>query len=178
MHNPVTGDVYEFMETSKDTNGERVTMKATISGKGKMVPNHIHVLQDESYEVTSGVLTIWQDGVITKLPAGEKMTLARNKPHNHYNDADLPVSYIHSVTPALDFDYLVENLVKLSIDGKMHNGKAGFIQELVTLKYLDSKTFLAAIPVGTQKALMNIIGPIGRLFGYRAVYKKYSGIEK
>jgi quercetin dioxygenase-like cupin family protein len=178
MHNPVTGDVYEFMETSKDTNGERVTMKATISGKGKMVPNHIHVLQDESYEVTSGVLTIWQDGVITKLPAGEKMTLARNKPHNHYNDADLPVSYIHSVTPALDFDYLVENLIGLAGDGKSNHGKYGLVQEMVTLKYLDSKTYLSDIPVGIQKGLMYIIAPIGRLLGYRAIYEKYSGIEK
>jgi len=25
---------------------------------------------------------------------------------------------------------------------------------------------------------MNTVAPIGRLFGYRAIYKKYSGIEK
>lgn len=52
------------------------------------------------------------------------------------------------------------------------------VQELVTLKYLDSKTFLADIPVGIQKILMYTIAPLGRLFGYRAIYKKYSGIEK
>jgi hypothetical protein len=58
------------------------------------------------------------------------------------------------------------------------NGKAGIVQELVTLRYLDSKSYLASIPVGIQKVLMSIVGPIGRLFGYRAIYKKYSDIEK
>ena len=83
-----------------------------------------------------------------------------------------------NVTPALDFDYLLENIIGLTIDGKMPNGKAGLVQELVTLKYLDSKSYLADIPIGLQKFLMNVIAPIGRMFGYRAIYKKYSGIEK
>jgi hypothetical protein len=112
------------------------------------------------------------------LKQGEKMTLPKNKPHNHYNDSNETVVLIQSVTPALDFDYLLENIIGLTIDGKMPNGKAGLIQELVTLKYLDSKSYLADIPQGMQKFLMNVIGPIGRMFGYRAIYKKYSNIEK
>ncbi len=53
----------------------------------------------------------------------------------------------------------------LAADGKSKNGNYGLIQELVTLRYLDSKTFLADIPVGIQKVLMHIIAPLGRLFG-------------
>jgi hypothetical protein len=52
------------------------------------------------------------------------------------------------------------------------------MQELVILKYLESKTFLADIPIGIQKVLKNVVAPIGRLMGYRAIYRKYSGIEK
>ncbi|MFZ9982252.1 MAG: cupin domain-containing protein, partial [Cyclobacteriaceae bacterium] len=108
-----------------------------------------------------------------------KILLPKNIPHNHYNnDDDNPVVYIHSVTPALDFDLLIENLVGLAADGKSKNGKYGLVQELVSLKYLDSTSYLADIPVGMQKVMMNIIAPIGRLLGYRAVYKKYSGVEK
>jgi hypothetical protein len=78
----------------------------------------------------------------------------------------------------LDIDYLVETLLGLAADGKVKNGKYGLVQELVILKYLDSKTYLADIPIGVQKVLMNIVGPMGRLMGYRAIYKKYSGIER
>lgn len=174
LTNPLTGDTFEFLETSGDTNGERVTIRSTLKRKGMIVPNHVHVLQDESFEVLSGELTYFLDGTLSKAAAGDRITLFKNKAHNHFNMSDEPVTYIHTVSPALDFEYLVENLVGLASDGKMPNGKAGLIQELVTLKYLDSKTFLASIPIGIQKAMMNVVGPIGRQLGYRAIYRKYS----
>jgi quercetin dioxygenase-like cupin family protein len=176
--NPTNNDSYEFIETAKDTSGERVTMKAIISNKGQLVPNHFHVLQDEQFEVISGQLTVLFEGKTHKLSQGEKIKLPKNIPHNHYNSEDSPVTYIHTVTPALDFDFLIETLVGLAADGKSKNGKYGLVQELVALKYLDSKSYLAEIPIGVQKILMNIIAPVGRVFGYRAIYKKYSGIEK
>lgn len=178
LQNPNTGDLYEFLETSKDTNGKRMTLKLTLKTKGELVPNHFHALQEESFEVLDGKLTIWLGGKTQVLSAGEKITLPKNVPHNHFNNEDEPVTFLQSVTPALDFEYLMENIIGLTIDGKMPNGKAGLVQELVTLKYLDSKSFLANIPVGIQKLLMNIVGPIGRLLGYRAIYAKYSGFEK
>jgi hypothetical protein len=88
------------------------------------------------------------------------------------------LTYIQTVTPALDFDYLLETLFGLAADGKNKHAKLGLMQELVILKYLDSKTFLADIPIGAQMLLKNIVAPIGRMMGYRAIYSKYSGIEK
>jgi quercetin dioxygenase-like cupin family protein len=178
IKNPGTGDVFEFLETSKTTNGERMVLKQTIKTKGHLYPNHFHTLQDESFEVLAGKLTIWLEGKTTTFSAGDKITLPKNKAHNHYNNDNEPATFIQTVFPALDFEYLLENIIGLTIDHKMSNGRAGLIQELVTLKYLDSKTFLPGIPIGIQKIAMNIVGPLGRLFGYRAIYKKYSGIEK
>lgn len=178
LKNHLTGDVYEFLETSQDTQGERMKLKLTLKSKGVLVPNHFHTLQEERLEVISGKLTIWLAGKTQILSAGEQITLPKNIPHNHYNAHDESLVFIQTVTPALDFEYLMQNLMGLTADGKMPNGKAGIIQELVTLKYLDSKSFLAGIPVPIQKLLMNMIAPIARLFGYRAIYKKYAGIEK
>ncbi len=176
--NPTNGDSYEFLETASDSGGARVKMKASIYSKGQLVPNHFHALQDETFEVLSGKLNVILNGEMRIVTAGEQISLPRNIPHNHFNAEDSPVTYIHTVTPALDFDYLIENLVGLAADGKSKNGKYGLVQELVTLKYLDSKSFLADVPVPVQKLLMNLVAPIGRLLGYRAIYKKYSGIEK
>ncbi len=178
LNNPVTGDSHEYLETAKDTNGQRVTVKSTIRTKGQLVPRHLHVLQDESFEVISGQLTILLDEGTRTLSAGEKVILPRNTPHNHYNDGDSAVTYIHSVSPALDFDYLLENLAGLAADGKSKDGKYGLVQQLMFLKYLDGKTYLADLPVGVQQILMNVVAPIGRLLGYRAIYRRYSDIEK
>lgn len=178
ISDPISGDEFEFIETAADTHGDRVTLKATVRSKGQLVPKHFHVLQDETFEVASGQLTVILRDKTMVLQAGEKATLPKNIPHNHYNDNDEPVIYTHTVEPALDFDYFIENLVGLAADGKSHNGRYGLIQELVTLKYLDGRTYLADIPLGIQKIMMNTIAPVARLFGYRALYKKYSAIEK
>ncbi|MFN9998335.1 MAG: cupin domain-containing protein [bacterium] len=178
MVNPDTGDVYEFLATAKDTEGQRVSIKMTLKSKGEQVPNHFHALQDEHFEILSGKLTVLLDGKQREIGVGAKTTLPKNKPHNHYNTGDEPAVFIQSVSPALDFDYLLENIIGLTIDGKMPNGKAGLVQELVNMKYLDSKSCLASIPVGVQTFLMHLVAPIARRFGYRAIYKKYSGIEK
>lgn len=178
LNNPTNGDSYEFIETAGDTRGARVTFKAIIKSTGPLVPPHFHVLQDETFEVLSGRLTVVLDGQTRQLGAGEKITLPKNIPHNHFNAGPTAVTYIQSVSPALDFDYLIETLVGLAADGKSKNGKYGLMQELVTLKYLDSKSYLADLPVFLQQFLMNTIAPLGRRLGYRAIYKKYSGIEK
>ena|SRR5690554_6479726 len=178
MTNPANGDTYEFLETAADTTGERVTLKATICSKGPLVPKHYHRFQDETFEIISGQLTILLDGQTSILSAGEKITLHKNVAHNHYNSGDAPVTYIHTVTPALDFDYLIETLTGLAASGKSKDGKYGLVQDLVILKYMESKSYLADIPIGIQKVLMHTVAPIARLFGYRAIYKKYSGVEK
>lgn len=176
MTNPLTGDTYEYLETSRDSEGARVVIKATVKSKGQLVPNHFHTVQDETFEVVDGQLTIWADGATRVLSAGERITLPKSKAHNHYNNHNAPVTYIHTVTPGLDFDYLIENLVGLAADGK--NGGGSLVQQLVTLRYLESKSLLADVPVAVQKILLMTIPPIARLFGYRAIYKKYSGMEK
>lgn len=176
--NPANGNTYEFLETATDTNGDRVTLKTTIKSQGQLVPNHFHAFQDETFEVISGQLTILLDGETKTLAAGEKITLPKNIPHNHFNNDDAMVVYVHTVTPALDFDYLIETLAGLANDVNNKRKKYRLIQDLVTLKYFDSKSYVADIPIGVQKMLANTVAPIARLFGYRAIYEKYSGIEK
>jgi quercetin dioxygenase-like cupin family protein len=176
--NSNSGDEYEFLQTSKDTNGKSMSLKLTLKTKGELVPNHLHILQDEHFEVISGKLTVILDGKSQILEAGQSINLPKYSRHNHYNNHDEELVIIQTVSPALDFENLMENLIGLTADGKMPNGKAGLVQELVTLKYLDSKSYLADIPIAIQNILMNLVAPIARLFGYRAIYQKYSGFEK
>ncbi len=178
MENTQTGDSYEFLETSADTNGEYVRVKVFLKSKGMSVPNHIHCFQDEKFEVLCGKLTVIAEGKIHVLFVGHRKILPKGEPHNHYNDQNYTTVYIQTVTPALDYDYLLETLDGLRKDGKIRNGKVRFFQQMVFLKYLDSKRVLADVPVGLQRVLVNVLGYVGRLLGYRAIYKKYSGFEK
>jgi len=173
-----TGNTIEFLETSKDTKGKRVTLKIMQKSKGRMVDDHMHVLQVETFKVLSGTMSYFLDGEKKNLKAGEEITLPRNIPHNHYNTSDQPVVYIQTITPGLDIDYFIENVGGLINDGKVKNGKLPFLQGMVTLKYLDSPTYLANIPIPLQHGLSSILAPLARAMGFLAINKKYTGIEK
>jgi quercetin dioxygenase-like cupin family protein len=173
-----TGDTIEFLETSADTNGERVTLKVTLKSKGQTVDDHIHILQEESFKILSGRMTYFLDGEEHHLNEGEEVTLPKNKAHNHYNMDDKPAEYIQTISPGIDVDLFLENLFGMINDGKVKDGKLPFLQAMVTGKYLESPSRLASIPIGPQNFLINTLGPLSRLFGYRAIYKKYTGVEK
>lgn len=175
--NPQTGDVFEFLETSADSDGKRVVIRSTVNTKGELVPNHFHALQDETFSVESGTLTVRLDGGLREIRAGESITLKKNIPHNHFNTGDEPVVYVHTTEPALDFEFFIQNLVGLASDGKMPGGKSSLAQQLTTLRGMQSKAFLADIPMGPQKFMLAVVPPIARLFGVKAFYEKYTGFD-
>ena len=174
----LTGDTFEFLETTADTNGERVTLKINLKSKGRTVDDHIHLIQDETFKVISGRMTYFQNGKEGRVNAGEEVTLEHDIPHNHYNMDDEPAVYIQTISPAMDIDYFLENLFGMINDGKVKDGKLPFLQAMVTLKHLESPSLLANLPRPLQKGLATILAPIARMMGYRAIYKKYTGIEK
>jgi len=145
-----TGDTREFIETSSDTNGERVTLKVTLQSKGQTVDDHIHILQEESFKVLSGRMTYFLDGEQHYVNAGEEVVLPRNKAHNHYNTENQPAEYIQTISPGIDVDLFLENLFGMINDGKVKNGKLPFLQAMETAKYLESPSRLASIPIGPQ----------------------------
>lgn len=171
-------DSIEFIETSADTDGDRCTMKLTVATKGRLIPDHVHTAQEETFEVLSGTLTIVVNGITQSLTEGHSIVLPKNLAHNHFNDSDKPVVYLQSVRPALDCEAMIETLAGLAVDGRLVGGRPSLLQSAVSMKYLDSKVFLANMPVCLQKLLMHFLGPLGRRMGYRAVYTKYSGFEK
>jgi len=173
-----TGDTIEFIETSSDTNGERVTLKVTLKSKGQTVDDHIHLIQEESFKVLAGRMTYVKNGEQKHISAGEEVVLPKNEPHNHYNTSDEPAEFIQTITPGIDVDLFLENLFGMINDGKVIEGKLSLLQAMVTARYLESPSRLAAIPMGLQNFLIKTFGPLARLFGYRAIYKKYTGIEK
>src|SRR5690606_15560417 len=103
-------DSIEFIETSADTNGDRCTMKLTVATKGRLIPDHVHTAQEETFEVISGTLTIVVNGITQTLSTGQSIVLPENMAHNHYNNADEPTVFLQTVRPALDSEHLIETL--------------------------------------------------------------------
>jgi mannose-6-phosphate isomerase-like protein (cupin superfamily) len=58
IENPLTGERMTFLETARDTDGELLRMDYVAPPRYKGPTEHVHLLQEERFEVVSGVLGI------------------------------------------------------------------------------------------------------------------------
>jgi quercetin dioxygenase-like cupin family protein len=170
------GDSVEILENSAMTGGERTRVRLVFKPGGSRVPPHRHLLQDEKYEMISGTMTYTLDGKKYRAEAGTKVTLPKAVLHEHYTEGLEDAVAIQTMTPGLDFDYLVENLFGLGSEGRGVNPIDALLQGLVWIRKAKGPFYLA-IPIWAQRVLAFIVSPIAYLFGYRTVYQRFSGEE-
>jgi mannose-6-phosphate isomerase-like protein (cupin superfamily) len=170
------GDSMEILETSAMTGDARTRVRLVFKPGGSRVPMHRHLLQDEKYEVLSGRMTYWLDGKKCHAEAGTTVTLPRGVAHQHYSEGPEDVISIQTMTPALDFDYVVENLFGLGSEGRGVKPIDALLQGLVWIRKAKGPFYLT-IPIWVQRGLAFIITPIAYRLGYRAVYQRFSGEE-
>lgn len=175
--NPITGEYAEFIETATETNGKYTRIKIKIIAGGFKPVLHIHIATDETFDIISGRLTYVLNGEKKDIGPGEMVTLPKGKAHTHYNEGQEDLIMYQTFTPSLDIDLFLENIFGLDAEGKVPDGKPAFLQLMVWGKKFKCKTYIASIPLGLQKVLTVLLAPIGRLFGYKAIYKRFSGFD-
>jgi quercetin dioxygenase-like cupin family protein len=177
-NDPVTGDTVEVLETGKENNGERLLYRFTIKPNGFKPVLHIHEKQDEIFNIISGKLTCNLNGQVKVVGPGETVRLPKGIPHTHYNgEAKEELVMLQSITPALDAEYLIDSILGLTKDKKIIDGNPKFLQVMVWLRHYNARTYLAKVPVAAQNFLAFFLAPVGRLKGYKAAYKEYSGVD-
>ncbi len=176
--NPATGEYIEFVATAKETNGAYTSFHMLQKAGGFKPVMHIHTRQDETFSVLQGELTCILNGEKHIVPAGSTVILPKAVPHTHYNEGIGDLLLLQTVSPSLDFDTVLENLIGLSAEGQLPNGEPKFLQVMVWLRHFQSKTYLAKVPVAVQNTLAFILAPAARLLGYKAAYKRFSGFER
>src|SRR2546430_12350496 len=104
------GDSMEILETAEMAGGARTRVRVVFKPGGSRVPPHRHLLQNETYQVISGTVTYILDGKVQQAAAGSTFTLPKGVVHEHYTVGPENAVSIQTMTPALDFDVIVENL--------------------------------------------------------------------
>jgi quercetin dioxygenase-like cupin family protein len=166
----------ELLETSDMTNGARVRTRFLFSATGARVAKHLHPYQDESYEVISGNLVYLLNGTKHVAPAGSSVRLPRGVPHQHFSEGPEDTLAVQTMTPGLDFDYVLETIFGLGSEGRL--GSVSYIlQGLVMIRKMEGPFALAILPLWFQKALAWMVTPFAYRLGYRAVYQRFSGEE-
>lgn len=177
IRNPRTGEFIEFIETAAETGGAYTRIKIKVIAGGFKPVLHMHTTTDEAFEVISGRLTYLLDGKKREIGPGEKVVLPKGKIHTHYNDDPGNLLMYQTFIPSLDVDLFLENIFGLDAEGKVPKGQPAFLQLMVWGKKFQCKAYVASVPLEIQKALTFILAPVGRLLGYKAVYKRFSGFD-
>jgi mannose-6-phosphate isomerase-like protein (cupin superfamily) len=81
-------------------------------------PLHVHALQEDTFYVLDGVLTIQVGDDVVELSAGDYGSVPPGVPHTFTNThADQPVRAVNLMTPGIGFDRFIEHIGALPEGG-------------------------------------------------------------
>jgi quercetin dioxygenase-like cupin family protein len=172
IDNPVTGERIVVLQSTQETNGELFAFELSVKPHGFVAAEHIHLKQEETFEVTRGTIRFRIHGKEADAVVGQVIVIPAGTPHSWWNASDEEVAATVWLRPALNFEIVIETLCGLARDGKTNaRGLPNIFQiAMITATYKETKVVLpAAVPV-----LLKLLTPLARLLGYRSSYPQYS----
>lgn len=160
------GTSFLVIESAADSSGDRIEFEITMAPGAIGPPKHFHPIQDESWNVLEGELSVFVDRSWRKLGAGEALSIPPCTVHTLRNESDGVVRFRDLHVPALDFQDYIEAL--------HHEASAGRITSRMTPSTLihgamvlrrHRTTQLSAS--AHQRAAEDVLSLVGRALGYR-----------
>jgi quercetin dioxygenase-like cupin family protein len=171
IENPVTGERIVFRKTSRETGGEAVVIETYVQPGGFVAAAHVHPSQEERFEVLAGAVGFRLGREQRIAHPGERITVPAGTPHTFWNAGDDVAHFVCEVRPALQFESLLETMFALAADGKTNRkGMPNPLRLAVIAKAHFDTVQLPFPPAIVQRIGLAMGAPVGRLFGYDAVY--------
>jgi len=165
------GQALTFLRTAEETGGELLEMEAVMR-PGAGTPPHVHLLQEERFEILDGSASFRVGRRRLTCSAGDTLAVKPRVAHRFRNESDADVRLRVELRPALDTEALFRSLYALDRDGRVN--RLGAPNPLRTAVFAqgfgDSFFWLAGVPVGVQRAAFAPLAPLGRALGYGDSY--------
>ena len=169
LENPVTGEVLVFHRTAEETGGESVLVEVIVRPRGFVAAGHVHPFQTERFEVLEGRLGLRIGGKEFEAGPGEVAVVPPGTPHRFWNAGEDQARFQCEVSPALQFESLIETMFTLAAQGKTNRkGLPNPLQLAVIARAHFDTVRLPFPPVALQRAGLALGAPVGRLLGYRS----------
>ena len=172
LTNPVTGETLVFRTTAADSNGERVVVETLVEPNGAVAAAHVHPAQDELFEVLGGEVEfrLGKQTVVAK--PGDRVLVPAGMPHRFRNAGAETAHFVCEITPALEFEQLIETMFSLAADGKVNRrGLPNPLRLAVIARHHFGEVRLPFPPAWIQRLGLALGAPLGRLIGYRPTYE-------
>lgn len=176
LENTVTGERLNFRRTAADTDGAAVLVETTVRSGGFVAAAHVHPYQTERFEVLSGTLGISLGGETMTARPGEKLTIEPGTAHRFWNAGENDLRFLAEITPALEFESLIETMFGLAAAGKTNSrGLPNPLRLAVIAKAHFDTVRLPYPPAALQRLGLTLGAPLGRALGYEPTYAPASG---
>jgi quercetin dioxygenase-like cupin family protein len=167
LENPVTGEVLTFHSTSRETSGESVRVETLVRPNGFVAAPHVHPYQTERFEVLEGRLGLRVDDRTVIATEADVVEVQPGMVHRFWNAGEGDARFVCEVTPALDFESLIETMFTLASVGKTNrNGLPNPLRLAVIAKAHFDTVRLPFPPAWLQRAALALGASLGRLVGY------------
>lgn len=155
---------WEITRSTAETNGELLEMRFEIESVPEDGPFvHTHPSAEESYEVLSGVLEVYEDGEWMEVPAGEKHTVPSGTPHTFRNKT--PVELINVHEPALQHEEFFRRFHRLVTERGVSLPPGGF-KDVVLVAMLTTEHEDDVYAVSPPHWVFKGLTGLGRVLGY------------
>ena len=172
LTNPVTGETLVFRTTSADSNGERVVVETLVEPHGAVAAAHVHPAQDELFEVLGGEVEFRLGKQTVVARPGDRVLVPAGMPHRFRNVGEETAHFVCEITPALEFEQLIETMFSLAADGKVNRkGMPNPLRLAVIARHHFGDVRLPFPPAWLQRLGLALGAPLGRLAGYRPTYE-------
>lgn len=166
---------FHILESSRDT--EDGSLRFDYSAPpGANIPEHVHSVQEESFEVVSGKLGLRVGGQELTLTPGQSATGPPRVPHAWWNPSnEEEARFLVSIRPGLEAEIMFETVLGLMREGKTIGPVPKNPLQLAVLA-CEIASWTVLTPV--EKVLFAPVAAlafVGELLGYRARYPEYSG---
>ena len=160
------GTSFLIIEAAAESDGERVEFEITMAPGALGPPKHFHPIQDESWKVLEGNLSVFVDGGWRTLSEGEALSIPPNTVHTLRNESDDVVRFRDVHVPALDFQDYIKALHRQAAAGRITSRMtpSTLINGAMILRQHRTTQVSAS---GPQRAAETALSLIGRVLGYR-----------
>jgi len=160
------GTSFSIIESAPDSGGKRIEFEITMAPGALGPPKHYHPIQDESWRVLEGELSVFVDNGWRTLAEDESLSIRRNTVHTLRNRSDGVVRFRDVHEPSLDFQDYIEALHRQAAAGKITSRMtpSTLIRASMILRQHRTTQLSAS---SAQRAAETLLSLVGRALGYR-----------
>jgi quercetin dioxygenase-like cupin family protein len=172
IENPVTGERLIFHETSRDTDGAHVLVETILQPGAVVAAAHVHPYQAERFEVLEGTVEMKVGRKKVTAGPGDVVEVEPGTAHRFANAGEGEARFLCKVSPALEFEQLIETMFSLAADGKTSKkGMPNPLRLAVIARHHFDDVRLPVIPHALQRTALAMGAPLGRALGYTPTYE-------